>query len=75
MPFYEDDMAGQQHCATTPDSKFRAQICVLGYFLPIFGNLSVLRRLWAPLGAAMGQEAAFLGFNWGKERLSVSIRF
>ena len=75
MPFYEEHMAGQQHCVTTPDNKVRAQICVLGYFLPVFGNISVLRRLWGPLGAAMGQEVAFLGFNWLKERLSVSIRF
>ena len=63
MPFYEDHMAGQQHCVTTPDNKVRAQICVLVYFLPVFGNISVQRRLWGPLGAAMGQEVSFLGFN------------
>ena len=53
IPFYEDHMAGQQHCVTTPDKMVRAQICVVGYFLPVFGNISVLRRLWVPLGAAM----------------------
>ena len=69
MPFYEDHMAGQQHCVTTPN-KVRAKICVLGYFLPVFGNISVLRRLWGPLeprwdkrslfSASIGEKNVFL---------------
>ena len=72
MPFYEDYMAGQRDVTTTPDNKVRIQICVLGSFLPVFGDISIFRGLWSNLGSVMGHEASFLGFNWGKERLSVS---
>ena len=72
MPFYEDYMAGQRDVTTTPDNRVRVQICVLGFFLPVFGDISVFRGLWSNLGSVMGHEASFLGFNCRKERLSVS---
>ena len=73
-PFYEDYIAGQRNVVTSPDNRVRVQICVLGSFLPVFGDLSVFRGLWRNLGIVMGQEASYLGFKWGKEQLSVSFR-
>ena len=77
MPLYEEFLAEQQHVATTPDNKVRVQTCLLGSFLPcsVFSNISAFRGFWDKLESAMGHETSFLGFDWGKERLSVSIYF
>ena len=73
MPFYEDYLAGQRNVVNSPDNMVRVQICVLASFLPVFCDISVFRGLWSNLGIVMGHEASFLGFIWGKERLSVGI--
>ena len=60
MPFYQDHMTGPQRFVTSSDDKVRAQICVLGSFLPVFGNISVLRGFWGSLGTVMDHKLSFL---------------
>ena len=74
LPFYHEFMAGAQHMASSSDKKARVQISILGHYLPTFGDIRALRGLWKDIGVGVNHQALFADFNWGKERLSVSIQ-
>ena len=73
LPFYHEFMAGAQHMASSSDNRARVQISILGHYLPTFGDIRALRGLWKDIGVVVNHQALFKDFNWGKERLSVSI--
>ena len=74
LPFYHEFMAGAQHMASSSDNRARVQISILGHYLPTFGDIRALRGLWKDIGVVVNHQALFADFNWGKERLSVSIQ-
>ena len=73
LPFYHEFMAGAQHMTSSPDNRARVTISILGHYLPTFGDIRALRGLWKDIGVVVNHQALFKDFNWGKERLSVSI--
>ena len=75
LPFYVEFMAGNDHMTSSSDNRVRVQISILGHFLLAFGNVGSLRSLWRDIGVAVNHQSLFADFNWGKERLTVSISF
>ena len=73
LPFYDEAMAGNTHMTSSSESRVRVQISILGHFLPNFGDIRSLRSLWKDIGIVVNHQALFSDFNWGKERLSVSL--
>ena len=73
FPFYEAFIRGTTTAVVTPESRTRTQLCLIGEFIHTHGDLSVLRNLWATVGSNTNHQAAFCTFDWGEERLSVSI--
>ena len=73
FPFYDEFMAGAQHMTSSSSNRARVQISVLGHYIPTFGDISALRVLWKDIGVVVNHQALFADFNWGKERITVSI--
>ena len=73
LPFYDEVMAGKDHMTSSSESRARVQISILGHFLPSFGDIGSSRSLWRDIGVVVNHQVLFSDFNWGKERLSVSI--
>ena len=71
--FYEEFMAGSQHMASSSANRARVQISVLGQNIPSFGDIRALGGLWKDIGVVVNHQAWFADFNWGKERITVSI--
>ena len=72
LPFYDDAMAGRDYMTSSPQNRARIQISVLGHFLPLSGDIQVLRALWQQIGTAVNHQAIFSDIDWGTARLSVS---
>ena len=73
LPFYDEAMAGNTHMTSSSENRVRVQISILGHFLPNFDDIRSLRSLWKDIGVVVNHQALFSDFNWGKERLSVSL--
>ena len=73
FPFHEDFINGTTTAVVTPESRTRRQFCLIGDFIHTHGDLSVLRNSWARVGSYSNHQAAFCDFDWGEERLCVSI--
>ena len=73
LPFYHEFRAGAQHMASSADNRAGVRISILGPYLPTFGDIRALRRLWKDIGVVVNHQALFTDFNRGKERVSVSI--
>ena len=61
------------HMTASSENRVRVQISILRHFLPSVGDLGLLRGLWKDVGVVVNHQALFSDFNWGKERLSVSL--
>ena len=72
LPFYDDAMAGRDYMTSSPQNRARIHISVLGHFLPLSGDIQVLRALWQQIGTAVNHQAIFNDIDWGTARLSVS---
>ena len=75
LPFYDEAMAGADYMAPSPQNRAKIQISVLGRFLPLSGDIQVLRSLWQQVGAAVNHQAIFSDIDWSTTRLSVSSPF
>ena len=75
LPFYEEFMSGADHMSSSSENRARTQICVLGRFLPRYGDIELLRHFWRDVGVIVNHQSLFTDFNWTKERLTVSINF
>ena len=73
FPFYDEFMAGAQHMTSSSSNRARVQISVLAHYIPTFGDIRALRVLWKDIGVVVNHQALFADFNWGKERITVSI--
>ena len=73
FPFYEDFVKGSTTALVTPESRTKTQLCLVGDFIKSQGDLMVLRNLWSRMGSFTNHQATFNDFDWGEERLSVSI--
>ena len=75
LPFYDEAMAGVDYMASSPQNRARLQISVLGCFLPLSGDVQVLRGLWQQIGIALNHQAITSDIDWSTTRLSVSSLF
>ena len=73
FPFYDDFIRGRNTPLVTPESRARTQLCLIGEYIPTYGDLSVLRSMWAKISSFTGYQAAPCDFDWGEERITVSI--
>ena len=73
FPFYEDFIRGTTTALVTQEARVKTQLCLVGDFIKTLGDLSVLRNLWARMGAFTNHQATVCDFDWGEERISVSI--
>ena len=65
-------MSGQVSVGSLSDEKIRVQLSVFLKYLPVSGNLSFLRGFWDDIGTVTNHQTAFIDYDWGTERLSVS---
>ena len=72
LPFYDDAMAGRDYMTSSPQNRARIQISVLGHFLPLSGDIQVLRASWQHIGTVVNNQAIFSDIDWGTARHSVS---
>ena len=75
FPFYDDFLKGSSTALVTPDSRTKTQICIISDYIQTHGDLSLLRNLWARIGSFTNYQATLCDFDWGEERLTVSIVF
>ena len=73
FPFYNDFIRGRTTPLVTPESRVRTQLCLIGEYIPKHGDLSVLRSMWAMISSFTEYQAALCDFDWGEERVTVSI--
>ena len=73
FPFYDDFIRGRSTPLVTPESRARTQLCLIGEYIPTHGDLSVLRNMWAKISSFTDYQAALCDFDWGEERVTVSI--
>ena len=73
FPFYDDFIRGRTTPLVTPESHAKTQLCLVGEFIPSHGDLSVLRNMWEKVSSFTDNQAALCDFDWGDERVTVSI--
>ena len=73
FPYYHEFMSGGGPLASSETEMLRVQLSVFLKFVPSNGNLSFLRSFWDDVGTAVNHQTSFVGYDWGAERLSVSI--
>ena len=66
LPFNHEFMTGAQHMASSSDNRARVQISILGHYLPTFGDIRALRRLWKDIGVVVNHQELFTDFSWVK---------
>ena len=65
-------MSGADHMASSPQNRARIQFSILGHYLPLSGDISVLRTLWQHTGTVVNHQALFADIDWSTAKLSVS---
>ena len=73
LPFYDDFVRDRTTPHITPESRARTQLNIVSDFLQTQGDLCKLRNLCARISSFTDHQAALCDFDWGEERLSVSI--
>ena len=73
FPFYEDFIRGTTTALVTQEARVKTQLCLVGDFIKTLVDLSVLRNMWARMGAFTNHQATVCDFDWSEERMSVSI--
>ena len=72
LPFYEEAMSGAGHMASSPQNRARIQISILGHYLLLSGDISVLQTLSQYTGTVVNYQALFADIDWSTAKLSVS---
>ena len=75
FPFYEDFIRGRTTPLVTPESRARTQLCMVADFIQHHGDIAILRNMWAKISSFTDHQAALCDFDWGEERMTVSIIF
>ena len=73
IPFYDDSMQGHNTALITPEARAKTQVSMVADFIKDQSNLSLLRSLWARVSSFTNYQATLCDFDWGEERLSVSL--
>ena len=73
IPFYEDFIKGTTTELVTPESRSRTQLCLVRDFIQTHGALLVLGTLSSRVGSFKITRTRSACFDWGEERLTVSM--
>ena len=73
FPFYEDFVRGRTAPLATPESRARTQLVLVADFIQSHGDITVLRNMWAKISSVTDHQASLCDFDWGEERMTVSI--
>ena len=73
FPFYEDFIRGRTTPLVTPESRARTQLSMVDDFIQSYGDITVLRSMWAKISSVTDHQASLCDFDWGEERMTVSI--
>ena len=73
FPFYEDFIRGRTTPLVTPESRARTQLSMVADFIQSYGDITVLRSMWAKISSVTDHQASLCDFDWGEERMTVSI--
>ena len=71
--FYEDYMASIGRVTNPDDLRNSTLISLIGTFVFMDGNFSLLRSLWAKVGQLTNHQALSSSIDWGSATLTVSI--
>ena len=72
LPFYDEAMSGSDYMVSSPHNRARLQISILGHYLPLSGDIKVLRTLWQHTGTVVNHQSLFADIAWSTTRWSVS---
>ena len=60
-------MSGADHMASSPQNRARIQISILGHYLPLSGDISVLRTLWQHTGTVVYHQPSSLTLTGARQ--------
>ena len=70
--FYEEAMARVDNMSASPQNRTRNLTSILSHYLPLSGDIAVLRKLWQHIGTIVNHQALFCDIDWSTTKLSVS---
>ena len=73
FPFYDDYMTSIGELTDPDDLRNSTLISLIGTFVPLDGNFSLLRMFRTKVGQFTNHQALFFSFDWGSATLTVSI--
>ena len=73
FPFYEDFVRGRTTPLVTPESRARTQLSMVADFIQSYGDITILRSMWAKISSITDHQASLCDFDWGEERMTVSV--
>ena len=73
FPFYDEYMASAGGL-TNKDVRKGTQISLIGRFVPYFGDIVILKGLWAEVGIFTNHQHMFGDLDWSSTTLTVSRR-
>ena len=73
FPVYEDFVRGRTTLLITPESRARTQLSMVADFIQSHGDIAILRSLWAKISSFTDHQASLCDFDWGEDRMTVSI--
>ena len=75
FPFYEDFIQGRTAPLITPESRAKTQLGMVADFIQSHGDIAILRSMWAKISSVTDHQVSLCDFDWGEERMTVSIIF
>ena len=57
LPFYNEYMEGQDYMSSTSNNRARMQLSVLTKFLPLNGDLEILKSIWSDVCVIVNHQA------------------
>ena len=73
FPFYEVFVRGRTTPLVTPESRARTQLSMVADFIQSYGDITILRSMWAKISSITDHQASLCDFDWGEERMTVSV--
>ena len=73
FPFYEDFVRGRTTPLINPESRASTQLCIVADYIQYHGDIALLRSMWAKISSFTDHQAALCDFDWGEERMTVSV--
>ena len=73
FPFYGDFVRGRTTPLITLESRARTQLSMVADFIQSHDDIAILRSMWAKISSFTDHQASLCDFDWGEDRMTVSI--